>query len=57
MDVAMSTLLPNNKSIDEFMSKDEFCLKVCAVDSVGISEKNSKTIQRLLYTNVDILQY
>ncbi len=48
MDVAMSTLLPNNKSIDEFMSKDEFMkLKVYAVDSVGISEKKFNKYTRL----------
>ena len=44
----MSTLLPNNKSIDEFMSKDEFMkLKVYAVDSVGISEKKFNKYTRL----------
>ena len=48
MDVAMSTLLPNNKSIDEFMSKDEFMkLKVYAIDSVGISEKKFNKYTRL----------
>ncbi len=48
MDVAMSTLLPNNKSIDEFMSKDEFMkLKAYAVDSIGISEKKFNKYKRL----------
>ena len=40
MDLAMSTLLPNNKRLYEFMSKNDFIkLKKYSIDSVGISEK------------------
>ena len=48
MDLAMSTLLPNNKRLDEFMSKNDFIkLKKYAIDSVGISEKKFNKYIRL----------
>lgn len=48
MDLAMSTLLPNNKRLDEFMSKNDFIkLKKYSIDSVGISEKKFNKYIRL----------